>query len=226
MAGHFLRPRGSEQLCRLCMQLLQCDLDRIALEDAAELLDLGGKGAVGAAVAVRKRAAADRAPAQLSHGSTELEPEPRFPDPGRAENRDQVRRPLVGDSFPDALKDTELSTATDERPARDRAFAGREQRFAGHPGRDNRRLALRLDRGHRLVLDRVPRGGIRLFADDDPVDRRRRLQPGGGPSETRASPVLTAIRIWRSNRASPLFSSCTLSRTERAARTARSASSP
>src|SRR5256886_5308293 len=117
MAGHFLRLRGSEQLCRLCMQLLQCDLDRIALEDAAELLDLGGKGAVGAAVAVRERAAADRAPAQLSHGSTELEPEPRFPDPGPAGNRHQIRRPLVGDSVPDALKDTELSSAPYDGPA-------------------------------------------------------------------------------------------------------------
>src|SRR6184192_163363 len=36
---------------------------------------------------------------------------------------------------------------------------------------------------------------------------------GRAPSETRASPVLTAIRIWRSNRPSPLFSACTLSRT-------------
>src|SRR5256885_2952868 len=113
MAGHFLRLRGSEQLCRLCMQLLQCDLDRIALEDAAELLDLGGKGAVGAAVAVRKRAAADRAPAQLSHGSTELQPEPRFPHPGPAENRDLLQRPVHHDTLPDALNDTDLSPAAD-----------------------------------------------------------------------------------------------------------------
>src|SRR6184192_2568014 len=33
---------------------------------------------------------------------------------------------------------------------------------------------------------------------------------GRAPSETRASPVLTAIRIWRSNRPAPLFCACTL----------------
>ena len=107
-----------------------------------------------------------RPPSSLD-GSTELEPEPRLADPGRAEDRDEMRRPLVGDSFPDAPQDTELSPAADERPTRDRAFAGRERRFAGRQACDDSRLALRLDRRHRLVLDRVARGGVRLLADDD-----------------------------------------------------------
>ena len=61
VAGHLLGLRRSEQIGGLRMQFLQGGLDRIALEDAAELLDLGGKGAVGAAVAIRERAPPDGA---------------------------------------------------------------------------------------------------------------------------------------------------------------------
>src|SRR3954468_19358870 len=99
------------------MQLLQCDLDRIALEDPAELLDLGGKGAVGTAVAIRKRAPADGSPPELAHGAAALDPQRGLPHAGRPEDRDQVRRPLVGYSFPDALKDSQLAPAADERRA-------------------------------------------------------------------------------------------------------------
>ena len=99
------------------MQLPDPHLDRIALEDAAELLQVRGEGSIGAAVAVRKRAAADGAAVQLGHDAGELDAEARLADTGLPEDGDQVRPSLLDGSLPDSAQCLELTNATDERPA-------------------------------------------------------------------------------------------------------------
>src|SRR5436309_5416832 len=119
VVGDAIRLRGPKQLRDFGPQLLLANLDRIALEDAAELLHLGGKGTVSAAVAIGQGTAPNAASSQLAHNAAELDPEPSLADSGRADNGDQVGRALVGDPFPDALEDSELSPAPDQWRARD-----------------------------------------------------------------------------------------------------------
>ena len=147
-------------------QLLETHLDRVALEDVAELLQLGGEGAVGATVAVGKRAAADGATLELAHEAAELHTEARLPHAGLAENRDQVRPSLLDGLLPDSAQCIELAHAADERPRRQPALADWSGGLQGEPGGERRRLSLRDHRRCGLEDDRVARRGIGLLADE------------------------------------------------------------
>ena len=81
-------------------QLPRRYIDVVAVEDSGELLHLHRECAVGTALAIRQAAPADYAPPASCDAFSELRREPRLPDSGRAENRDQVRAPLELDALP------------------------------------------------------------------------------------------------------------------------------
>ena len=96
-------------------ELLERDIDGIAVEDVAELLELRRERPVRAALPIRQRASADDPATELIGEVHELDGEPRLPDAGRAEDGDELRGPLGDDALPDAAEDTDLTRAPDHR---------------------------------------------------------------------------------------------------------------
>ena len=112
--------------------------------------------------------------------SDELGGQARLPDPGRAEERDELR-PLLGDDvLPDPDEHAELRRATEHRHLPPPPLAGRECRGESSPDADRQLLALRNDLAGLLVVDGRPRRSKCLFADEDPVHRRGFLQTRSG----------------------------------------------
>src|SRR5206468_6035494 len=127
---------------------------RVALEDPAQLLDLGREREVGAALAVRQRAPVDGAAAELLDDAVELLGEPRLPDSRRAEDGDQVRDRLARNALPGPPQDLQLAAPAHEIPGMV-ALAGRVALTDGDPGLHGVGLPLGLDRRRWFVLDRV-----------------------------------------------------------------------
>ena len=156
---------------------------RIALEYSRLRLHHFGEGRIRERFPVRQRAAVppvrDRGVA-LSLG-VQLCDEPALADAGNAHDRHQLRRLVVAHALVGAEQQLTLSCASDERRGRRaEVSADTRSRLHGVPHGHGLGLSLRLDGLAGAVLDRrAGRAECRL-ADEDPVRRRRRLQPRGG----------------------------------------------
>src|SRR5206468_3429431 len=91
VAPDLLDLRLGDQPVQRLHQLRPGDRRRVRDEDAGDVSDLFRAGAIAGLLLVRQRPAADRSRAAGLDLRYELLAEPRFPDPGRAEDRDQVR---------------------------------------------------------------------------------------------------------------------------------------
>ena len=109
-------------------QLLAHDVRVLVVEDLRDLLHVLREGAVRRAVAVRRRPAAQRPSAFLLDDVRELLGEPALADPGRADDGDEVRTPLLAHLLPQPAEDLELARAADERRLGERALPGRRLR--------------------------------------------------------------------------------------------------
>ena len=157
-------------------QLRQHHVRLVVLEDACELLDLRGEGAVGARLAVGQAAAAHGAPAACRHDPAELGREPRLADAGWPEHGDQVRRPR-GCPLPDALEHGQLAHATDELGAWPAVPAGHA---LGQPHLDRQLLALGQYRLGNGIVDQPVRAAVRFGADQHTARGGGGLQARGG----------------------------------------------
>ena len=174
----------------------------------------------------------------------ELGDEPALADSRHADERHELRRAVDADARERAeetapARDPDRRAATTISPPRP-------------PTRPRASTASQTSTGSALpfAVDRGVRAGRRSPArsrdeshsrHEDPVDRRRRLDPrrrvhhvpatidspaaGRASSATSASPVATPMRTWRSSVSSRSLSAAIASRTASAARTARSGSS-
>src|SRR5581483_1621766 len=111
-----------EDLPDCCRQLRERDLERVALEDPGQLLEVRREGAVSAAVAVRQRPPPHDAPAGLADETGELDREAGLAEPGLPEDRDQVRLPVVDGALPHPAQRLELALPADQRQARQAPF--------------------------------------------------------------------------------------------------------
>ena len=106
-----------------------------------------------------------------------------LPIPGTPDERDELGGALAPHARERVAQLVDLLLAADERrraaPARRRP--PKRERAATTSQASNRLvLALRDDRLDLAVLDHVGGGAIGALADEDPVHRRRRLEPGRG----------------------------------------------
>ena len=175
------------------LQLRKADVGRVALEDPAQLLDLGREREVGAALAVRQRAPVDGAAAELLHDAVELLGQPRLPDSRRAEDGDQVRDRLAGNALPGSAQDIEFA-ATPYEISGMVPLAGRVALTDGDPGFHRVGLPLGLDRRCLLVLDRVARGLVRPSTREHAADRSGRLQARGRVDDVPGNHRLAELR--------------------------------
>jgi hypothetical protein len=139
-------------------------LDRLAKRPEADAVAVGKA----AALTPRKRLAI------LTDDLGELEDEPALPDAGNTNERDELRRALLPHTCKRRDEEIELALPSDERRPRLVADtdAGRRVCLQRFPSRNRLRLAPRLHRSNRPVLDCVPRSSVGLLADKDAVDRR------------------------------------------------------
>jgi hypothetical protein len=98
---------------------------------------------------------------------------------GHADERDQLRRPFRTHARRPVHQHVDLALAADKRSTLFLTEIDAEARAGVDrlPGRDRLLLALG---GHRLALpevDLLGRGSVRGLVDEDPVHRRRGLQP-------------------------------------------------
>src|ERR1700704_5832132 len=164
-------------------QLAECDIRGVALEDVAELLDLARERPLRAALAVGQGPAGDRESSEVVDNPAKLGRNPALSDAGGAEHRDEMWPALADDALPDPAENLELPLATDDGVRR-RGLVVDELRAHSHPRVERLGLSLCDDRIRSLVLDRAPRGAVRLVADKNAVDRRPLLQAGGGVHNT------------------------------------------
>ncbi len=176
--GDRLRSSVTEQGRGRRLEFLEGDVDGVALEDVAELLELEAERAVRRALAIRKRASPYDTPAELFDDVRELEREPRLADAGRPDDGHQVGRLLVRDALPDPAEDSELGLPADHCCADDRSLV-RGQCSHRDPGLDDSRLALGEDWIGGLVDDCVAGARVGLGADEDAVRRRVLLESRG-----------------------------------------------
>jgi hypothetical protein len=110
----------------------------------------------------------------------ELEHEPRLPHAGRAEEREQVRGPLADGAVECTLHEVELVLASNHRRVEMPrvALAGLSDRREPE-GRDGLGLALQVERGDGLGLDRVPDEAVRRLAEEGVPWFGGLLEPGG-----------------------------------------------
>ena len=144
----------------------------------AELFDLARERTVRAALAVGQRPAGDRESSEVVDNPAKLGRNPALPDAGGAEHRDEMRPALADDALPDPAENLELPLATDDCVRR-RGLVVDGLCAHSHPRVERLGLSLGHDRIRALVLDRAPRGAVRLVADENAVDRRPLLQAGG-----------------------------------------------
>ena len=114
----------------------------VAVEDAGNLLDLLGEGAVRLARPVGRRASANHPTALVRDELGQLEAESGLPDPGRAEHRHEMRTALARDALPCLGEDAELALAADHRHGRRRALADGRRRAQCDPRAHRRALPL------------------------------------------------------------------------------------
>ncbi len=160
------------------VKLLRRCFNGVGLEDAAQLLELEGEGGVRGALAVREGSPTDGATAAVANRLGELAREPRLPDPGRPDDRDEVRPPFRRHALPRPAENVELVTAPDERATR-RTLSGQPSLAESDPRRDRSLLALCLDGRRGCVHDRVSRRFLGALAHEHGSDRRRGLEPRG-----------------------------------------------
>ena len=178
VAGASRRLSGSGiSLGHRLRELLARDRERIRLDDPARIPDeererlvarlLARRAGSGRAGSGRRRARRTR---PISRHSVD------FPMPGGPTTVTRCGRRSVDRPRPDRSQEHDLSRS---RPT-SVALRERPHRRLGHglddqPRLDRLGLSLRVDRRCRLVADRVPRGAMRLGADDQPSGRGRRL---------------------------------------------------
>ena len=111
----------------------------------------------------------------------ELVDEPRLADARHPDEGDELQCALRPRPLERIAERVELPLPADERrPGLREVDAVTRARLERLPHRHRRRLPLRLDRLRLAVVDCMARGVIRRLADQDPVHRRRRLQPRRG----------------------------------------------
>ena len=119
----------------------------------------------------------DRAPAELAGDQRELDGEARLPDARLADDGDEMRLALLGRPLPDPAQRLELALPADEGENGQPPLADGECGAQGDPRGQRFCLALGEHRRRRLEDDRALCCRMRLLADENPVHRRRRLQP-------------------------------------------------
>ena len=107
--------------------------------------------------------------------------QPGLADAGDAQQRDHLRRPLLGDAAGQRDQQRQLLVAADHRrpQALDPPAAGPVEGSLGRPCRERRALALGAQLGARAVADRSAAGAHRPLADQHGARLGVLLQPGG-----------------------------------------------
>ena len=155
----------------------------VGLEDPGVRLDDLAERPEAHALAVREGAALPPGD-DLLVGVGDLEQlgdEAALADAGHADERDELRRLLRARPRQRVGEEVALALPPDERRPQLLLDVAAEARAGADrlPHLDRLGFPLRLDRRRVAVVDRVARGAVRPFADEDPVDRRRALQPRG-----------------------------------------------
>ena len=170
----------------------------VGLEDAGLRLDHLRQRPVADPFGVRQRPALApvRQYAAALDRLEELADEAALADPGDADERHQLRRALPPRTFERSLELLELTVAADERRARLGCEVDSEPRprLQHLPHRDRLVLALRLDRGALVEVERPPRRAIRPLPDQNPVHGRGRLQARRGVDDVPGCHPLTGLR--------------------------------
>ena len=173
------------------------DLDAVVLVDVGDLSDDLACGSVRRAFFVRQAPAPQRDAAGRLDVSRQLASEARLADPGRAEDRHEVRPRRIDRPAPDAGEDLELVVATDERSAGHRARTGGVERCQHLPRGDRLALALRLDRLELLELERVTDQLVGLLPDQHAAGGRCVLQACRGVGDVAGRERLARRRVDR-----------------------------
>ena len=155
------RPRGSGE-------------PTVAVVRPVQLLHHLDHRPVGDPLAVGKAAAAND---RRVRRAEELLREPRLPDAGGAEHREQVARALAGDAR--ARRPEQLACRSRPTIGAPRRRPGRLVRPRAAGRRRAARLALRLERGRRLDLDGVAHQPVGRLAEQDLARLGRLLEPRG-----------------------------------------------
>ena len=165
-------------------------LRRVVLGDAGLRLDHLGQGPEGRSGPVRERAALAPVGELVARADRlhQLVDEPALADAGNADERHELRRPLLACATQGVPHGVELGLAADERRAGaveevDTESGTRRSRL---PHDDRPLLALDQDRRRRLVLNRLRGGAIGRLVDEDAVHRRCRLEPRSGVDDVSA----------------------------------------
>ena len=111
----------------------------------------------------------------------QLGEQPALADSGDADERHELRRSLADRPLESCGEQLDLAVAADERRSRTARHIDAETRarLERLPRGDRFRLPFRHDGLDYPVRNRPFRGSERLLADEDAVDRGRRLQPRG-----------------------------------------------
>ena len=127
----------------------------------------------------------------------ELVHEAALTDPGNAYKGQEVRCALIAGARKRIADEPKLARAPDELRARLVGHVDAEPRMGGPrlPDRDRLRLALRIDRLGRRVVDRGARRPVCHLVDENAVDRRRRLQARGGVDDVTRTPCPHRPRV-------------------------------
>src|SRR5204862_6620989 len=115
---------------------------RIRAEDPRGVANEPGERLVATALFVRQATPADDAPIAGGDEGGELPREPRLADPGRPDERDEMRAPLVDSPAPEGLQQLELAVAANQRRRAERPLCGPRHRLDGEPGLGRLSLAL------------------------------------------------------------------------------------
>ena len=151
------------------------------------------------ALAVGKRAALPPGdePAIALDRIEELCEKPALADPGDAHQRHELRRPFAYRPLESGDEQLDLAVATDERRGRAAGDIDAETRarLESLPRSDRLRLPFRHDGLGDAVRNRPFRGSERLLADQDAIDRRRRLQPRSRGDDVAGDDSLALLRL-------------------------------
>ena len=147
--------------------------------DAGGLLDRLGDREEGDPLAVGKAAALQDGGAVDGAGQ-ELQHEPGLADPGRPEEREQVRRPFGHRALERPLQQVELPFPPDHRRVQATGVPrGRAAQLHEPERRDRFGLALEIERGDGVDVDGIPDEAVGRLAEQDLAGLRGLLEPRG-----------------------------------------------
>ena len=171
----------------------------VGVEDPGLGVDHLAERPVGHSLAVGERTALapDDEVRILLHGLEELPDEAALADPRDAHERDELDGALGAAAAQGVLQQVDLGPAAHERSRRalDDVDAEAGPRLDRLPRRDGLGLALCEDGVGGPVRDRAIRGAVGRLADQDAVDRRGGLEPGGGVDDVAGGHPLPAAGV-------------------------------